>query len=661
MKKSKSSISGRLFCAAFIMFCLCAGICLSNRTKAQHKLVADGKHQASHKISLEITERLQSQELQFATANEQESDKPVSLIVQFDDKKYKGKVRAMINSLLHSNGSKLKGEFNNLNASVVEMPLRAVKELASFDAVSFISLDKETEFLGHIENTAGATLMRSQTGNSTLDGRGIGIAIIDSGMYHDHKSFYGADGRNRIVAKVDFTGEGKDKDDFYGHGSHVAGIAAGGIRELPTTYKGIAPAANLINLRVLNAEGRGSSSALLNALNWILTNRTTYNIRVVNMSLGTLAVDSYRNDPLCRAVRRLVDAGIVCVAAAGNNGKNSDGQKIYGLIHSPGNEPSAITVGATDTKATDARSDDTIATFSSRGPTRSYEVDADQVKHYDNLIKPDLVAPGNQVVSTQAKDNLIIDENPTLDASSTTDDKRDMMLMNGTSMAAPVVSGAAALLLQANPTLTPNMVKTILMYTAQPLAGFDMFEQGAGQLNIEGAMRVAKLVRTTLTASTPLGSSLLTTTTEPTPQTTIAGHSFVWGQGIILDQTYATGIDIITKYQKVYGLGMLLGDATMLSNGMLLGDNTLVTNGMLLGDNILISNGMLLGDGYVFLANGMLLGDGRLLTDGILLGDGQLQSDGMLLGDGILLGDVYSQSSRAMINGDGGPCADCRH
>ena len=169
-------------------------------------------------------------------------------------------------------------------------------------------------------------------------------------------------------------------------------------------YLGIAPNAKLINLRVLNSTGTGTVSGTLAALDWILSNKAQYNIRVVNMSLGTAAVDSYRDDPICRAVRRLVDAGVVVVAAAGNNGKNSAGQKLYGMIHCPGNEPSAITVGASNTFGTDARSDDGVATYSSRGPTRSSWVDANGLRHYDGLIKPDLVAAGNKmIVGTVAK------------------------------------------------------------------------------------------------------------------------------------------------------------------------------------------------------------------------------------------------------------------
>src|SRR5262249_15162283 len=154
-------------------------------------------------------------------------------------------------------------------------------------------------------------------------------------------------------------------------------------------YEGIASGAKLINVRVLDDNGIGSSADLINGLNWIYANRSANNIRVVNLSLGAPAIESWRTDPLCQAVRKLTAAGIVVVAAAGNNGKTADGQKIYGAIHAPGNDPSVITVGASNTFGTDARNDDGVTTYSSRGPTRSYWTDTNGVKHFDNLIKPD--------------------------------------------------------------------------------------------------------------------------------------------------------------------------------------------------------------------------------------------------------------------------------
>jgi serine protease AprX len=248
-------------------------------------------------------------------------------------------------------------------------------------------------------------------------------------------------------------------------------------------------------LRVLNTQGIGAVSNVLRALNWILApvdptkplgekNHQKYRIKVVNLSLGAPAIDSYKDDPLCLAVRRLVDVGIVVVAAAGNDGADVNGRKVYGRIHAPGNDPSVITVGAANSFGTDTRADDGVTTYSSRGPTRSYRtVNGD--RYYDHLIKPDLVAPGNKLIAAQSRANRLVVEFPRLECTPTSNSNHKMMRMSGTSMATPLVSGTAALLLQANPKLTPNMVKMILMYTAQPLAGYNMFEQGAGQLNIE--------------------------------------------------------------------------------------------------------------------------------------------------------------------------------
>ena len=204
--------------------------------------------------------------------------------------------------------------------------------------------------------------------------------------------------------------------------------------------------------------------------------------------------------------------------------------------------------------------------------------------------------------------------------------------MNGTSMATPVAAGAAVLMLQANPKLTPNMVKMLQMYTAQQLRNFNAFEQGAGEINVEGAVRVAKLVRGDLVAATTLGAPLLTTSIAPTPQTTIAGQTFTWSQGIILNRNYVKGTNLVTKYQKIYGLGVLLGDGVLISNGVLIGDGVLISDGVLLGDSIMTSNGVLLGDGTLLCSSGVLLGDGVLLSDGVLISDSIMQAQSATLG-----------------------------
>ena len=227
-----------------------------------------------------------------------------------------------------------------------------------------------------------------------------------------------------------------------------------------------------------------------------------------------------------------------------------------------------------------------------------------------------------------------------------------MMFLNGTSMAAPVVAGAAALLLQMNPKLTPNMVKAILMYTAQPLNGASMFEQGAGELNIEGAVRLAKLVRTDLTSTTPLGTTLLTTTTLPTPQSTIVGSTFTWSQGLILGRTWSVSTDFIRLYQKVYNAGALLSDGIQVSSGTQVVNTTMMTSGILLGDSVMTSDGTTLSGGSPLMSTGILLADGTAMADQSTLADGILLSDGILLADGALWADVATQASDAMINGD---------
>ncbi|HEX8685158.1 MAG TPA: S8 family serine peptidase, partial [Pyrinomonadaceae bacterium] len=401
-------------------------------------------------------------------------------------------------ALLNRNGAHVTRELKSLGMATADLPLSALDELASFDEVTFVSPDQETEVLGHVSRATGADAAVAQTYSSVtqLNGTGVAIAVVDSGIYDAHASFLDAAGTaSRVVFNKNFVTTETRTDDPYGHGTHVAGLAAGLDRVKGGAYSGVATDARIIDLRVLDSKGKGQTSWLLGALDWLAANHAAYNVRVVNISLGAPAVDSYANDPVCQAVRRLYHLGLVVVVAAGNNGKNSAGQKVYGQIHSPGNDPSVITVGASNAFGTDARADDAIATYSSRGPTRSFWTDAQGAKHHDNLIKPDLVAPGNKIIDAAAEDNYLLATNPWLDAGVSNSDKRRMMYMNGTSMATPVTAGAAALLLQANPRLTPNMVKMILMYTAQPLAGFNMLEQGAGELNVEGAVRLARLVR----------------------------------------------------------------------------------------------------------------------------------------------------------------------
>jgi subtilisin family serine protease len=527
-----------------------------------------------------------------------------------------------------------------------KLPAVLVNALAARPDVVHIALDRPTRLLGHLETTTGAAEARNEgyPGSGPINGSGIGIAILDSGIDSSHHSF-GAPGQQcRVIANVDFTGEGT-YNDLYGHGTHVASIAAGSGHVALGAYTGIAPGANLINVRVLGAQGQGSASATIAGIDWCIANKSAYNIKVLNLSLGTPAVDSEADDPICQAVQQAVAAGLVVCAAAGNNGK-LNGNKVYGGTHSPGISRFAITVGAVNTFGTDYRGDDTICSYSSRGPTRGSYTDTAGVKHYDNMIKPDLVAPGNKIIEAEAPGNYLLAEQPTLDAGVSKFVPHEMMYMSGTSMATPAVAGAAALMLQANPALRPNMIKAILEYTAQTLAGFNTLEQGAGELNIEGAIRLACQVRSDY-LSQPLGGPLLNGL-PPTQMTTIAGYTFQWSGGIIQKWNFITGLALITTKQGIYGAnGVALSDAVVISpNGALLGDVTLLGDGVVLSDGVLTSDGVVLADGQV-VAQGVVLADGTVMSDGVIISDGVVTSDAVLLGDATL--------ANAMANNIGDP------
>jgi serine protease AprX len=559
-----------------------------------------------------------------------------------------GKMSGGLNSLLNRNGAHVKEELKSLGMAVAELPLSAIEELAAFEEVSFVSDDTETEVLGHVSKTTGADAATAQAYSSVtqLNGTGVGIAIIDSGIYDQHSAFLDAAGTaSRVVFNKNFVTTEARTDDPYGHGTHVAGLAAGFDRVKDGAYSGVATDAKLIDLRVLDSKGKGQTSWLLGALDWVAANYTTYNIRVVNISLGAPAVDSWTDDPVCDAVNRLYHLGIVVVAAAGNNGKNALGQKVYGQIHTPGISPQAITVGASNTFGTDTRSDDGVTTYSSRGPTRAYWVDAAGAKHYDNLLKPDLVAPGNKLVSAESYPNYLRTNDGSISAYDDPTQERDFMYLSGTSMAAPLVAGTAALMFEANPKLTAGMVRSLLLYTATPLKNFNTLEQGAGELNVAGAARLADLVRRDLDQATaPVGTSLLTAAL-PTAQTYIVDRNYTWAQGVTFDFTYGTGADLVTKFQEGYRLANHINnDCIVQTNGVVVKDSTKLTAGVLLGKNIMTSAGGTLGTGtaipFSLRGNGVILSDGVLLADGVLLSDGVLLADGVILGDGALLSDA---------------------
>lgn len=577
----------------------------------------------------------------------------------------KDKSRRLSVDLAKING-RLKKSYNNLGLVSAEISLSNIRELSENENVAYISPDSNITPTGHLETTTGASLVRNLINPaSPLDGRGIGVAVLDSGIDGSHVLTGAASSENRpgVVFSKDFsmtcTWCWDTNVDVYGHGSHVATMLAG--RSAISSYSGIAPNVNLLNLRVLDGQGRGSASNLIAAIDWSIANKSAYNIRVMNISLGTPASDSYLNDPMCLAVRRAVNAGIVVVTSAGNNGKDQYGNKLYGTINSPGIEPSAITVGAANTFGTDYRSDDGIATFSSKGPTRGYRT-INGARKYDNLIKPDLVAPGNKLIGVlttyrnQAGGRTVgnLPANyPTLETNPIyqNDPYSRTMYLSGTSMATPVVAGAAALLLQANPSLTPNLIKAILMYSAQPLNGYSTLEQGAGMINIDGATRLAKLVKTTLPTSN--GAALLSASLPTSQTSTIAGQTINWGRGVITNFGFLYGNDLMNKWQGMYANGVLISDATPFSGSSITKSTSLTSGTLNLYQGAIKNNGVLISDGTNYMTGNAMgssptpyvNGQGVLVSDGVLISDGVLVSDGVLISDSIanfVLGDNTS-------------------
>ncbi len=466
-------------------------------------------------------------------------------------------------------GGEVRGDFAFVRQMVVTAPLGAVAALTECASLEYIAPDRPVQGLAsHLQVTTGASQVYPLSSGTILtsfvsldvDGTGIGVAVLDSGIDPDHFDLR-EPGKRRVVLSVDFVGSGST-DDPYGHGTHVAGIIAGNgysSSSLSRGYAGIAPGAHLLNLRVLDEYGRGFISTVVAAIDFAIANRAAYNVRVLNLSLAAPPVESFRDDPLCQAVERATTAGLVVVTSAGNFGVDPSGNRVYGGITSPGISPSAITVGATNTYGTDIRSDDTVARYSSRGPTRSRSVDpvTGEVT-YDNLVKPDLVAPGVRIVSLERYENQIVLQFPELHVyTGKGDSKGRYMLLSGTSMAAPAVSAAAALVLQANPSLTPNMVKTILMYSAQMMEEADLFGQGAGMLNIEGAVRTARAL--SQRANTLLPGEPLNVLSLPRPDSTIAGQTFPWSRGVIWGHGWLTGTAVLAQQQVAYAQTLIWG------------------------------------------------------------------------------------------------------
>lgn len=470
-----------------------------------------------------------------------------------------------------------------IRARAYSIPAKAIAALVHNPNVAYISPDRP---VSPTLDYANATIGAQTAFSYGWTGAGIGVAIIDSGILNT-KDLQTSGGGSRIVYSQSFVPKVSSTTDQYGHGTHVAGIVGGngaastGVPYVKT-FRGVAPSANLINLRVLDANGAGTDSAVISAINSAIQLKSQYNIRVINLSLGRPVYESYTLDPLCQAVEQAWNAGIVVVVAAGNEGRNqtqaTDG---YATITAPGNDPLVITVGAMKTMGTLTRSDDLIASYSSKGPTL-----------IDHVVKPDLVAPGNRIISLETtKSTILADsgvnlipfsyyQNPANKGNSP-----DYYRLSGTSMAAPMVSATAALMLQKDATLTPETIKVRLMKTAtksfpasstatDPVTGimytsqYDIFTIGAGYLDAWGALNSTDSVPAGSTAASPVAAfnSSTSTVTVVNANTAVWGTHAVWGTAdlwsiaavwgtsvFVGGQTAALGISAVWGSTEVWG------------------------------------------------------------------------------------------------------------
>lgn len=449
-----------------------------------------------------------------------------------------------------------------IDGAVFRMPVKALKGLEKNPRIRYVSPDRPVAATMDLAaSTVGATAAWSWG----YDGQGIGVAMLDSGIYYHNDMPFGS----AVAYSEGFVPYDEDYIwDDYGHGNHVAGILAG--RGIGSS-RGVAPGSKVINMRVLDHQGRGYDSSIVEAIYRTIELKSQYNIRVMNLSVGRPVYESYELDPLGQAVQAAWEAGIVVVVAAGNDGRdNSFGNQGYGTINSPGNHPAVITVGAMNMVGTSARNDDKIASYSSKGPTV-----------IDHIAKPDIVAPGNRVVSHECWYGYLWYYYPQLRVGT------DEFRLSGTSMATPVVAGAAALLLEKEPWLTPDQVKARLMLTAtssfpvsssgvDPTTGqefwndYDVFAVGAGYLDIAAALSSTETPSTAYSSASPRVEfdDATNEVTMVTDEAILWGRSVIWGRSaswatsviwgrtaVIDDQSVAWGRSVIWGRSVVFGQG----------------------------------------------------------------------------------------------------------
>jgi serine protease AprX len=350
--------------------------------------------------------------------------------------------------------------FQSIQTSSSPLSVRRLQTLLDTCGVKKVFLDRKVRTCLHI---ATPTVQAPAFWQRENEGEGVTIAILDTGIAPH------PDLDTRLIEFIDFVDGKRDPYDDNGHGTHCAGCAAGSGCCSGGLYRGIAPKAKLIGLKVLGKFGESKISHVIRGIDWCIKHRQKYNIRVLSLSLGSSGELSYDEDPLCLMAESAWKAGIVVVAAAGNAGP------LPQTISSPGNHPMLITVGATDDQRTPQLGDDQVAPFSSRGPT------------LDGFIKPDLLAPGTQITSLRSRDSFLDDwliDNRV---------EQDYFNLSGTSMSTPIIAGVIALLLTKNPAMSPDEVKALLCRATTTL-NRPQNAQGSGQIDVLKALHLLAMM-----------------------------------------------------------------------------------------------------------------------------------------------------------------------
>ncbi|HKY20766.1 MAG TPA: S8 family serine peptidase [Vicinamibacterales bacterium] len=479
--------------------------------------------------------------------------------------------REALRASLTAHGDSVTGEFPALEAITARVHCDDLSALAGFAQTRAVSVNAEVHASVHPRQREGESATRLKRSNfATLGvtglravapadppGKGVGVAVIDSGIEP------GADFGERITAFYDFTGGGiraTSPSDAYGHGTHVAGL-------IGSEFVGVATHARLIGLKVLDREGQGLTDDVVRAIEFAIANRHVLGIHVLNLSIGHPIYESAATDPLVQAVEHATRKGLTVIVAAGNFGVHRvTGEVGYGGIVSPANAPSALTSGAVDTLDTVSRRDDRMAPYSSRGPSR-----------YDGFTKPDLVAPGHNLLSVAAANSTL------RRAVEARGNQTNYMRLSGTSVAAGVTSGIAALALQVNYRLTPNALKAVLAYTSIPVRDsmgdlYDPLTQGTGQIQAEGAVALAGLIN----PSAPMGSDWLRAGFSPSTQ--IGSEVYTWSESIIWGHRRVTGATVMNEQRLAWASEIVWG------SGFDSDDNVVWGNALASDDNVVWGN-----------------------------------------------------------------------